>query len=124
MLLCPTFWPSGSHAMTIILTTTDGPYPTTNSPPLTTHLALNVCEAYRRSSLCEARDVKYEDMQVSRTPGLFSGKQLTAVMCLELKKKKPLSDALDRLCSLCEEHMQRTRREGGHGGTLWRQASS
>ena len=82
MLLCPTFWPSGSHAMTIILTTTDDPYPTTNSPPLTTHYALNACEALRHLSLCKARVGR----QVSWEPGLFSGKQLTAGMFLKLRK--------------------------------------
>ena len=95
-----------------------------NSPPATTHLALNACEALRRPSLCKARDVKDEDRQVPWIPGLFSGKQLTEVMCLELRKQKPLSDALDGLYLLCEKHMLRTRWEGGHAGTLWRQVSS
>ena len=54
-------------AMSITLCTIDVPYPTTNSPlPPTTHLALNVCEALRRSSLCEAGDVKDEDKLVQK----------------------------------------------------------
>ena len=48
-------------AMTTILPTTDGPYPTTNTLPPTTHLVLDVCEALRRPILCGARDVKDED---------------------------------------------------------------
>ena len=94
-------------AMIIILPTIDGPYLTTNSPPPpTTHLALNVCEALRHPSLCEARDVKDEDKLVHWAYGLFSGKQLTVVMCLELRKQKPLSNALDGLYLLCEEHIR------------------
>ena len=41
------------------------------------------------------RCFKDKDRQMLWTPGLFSGKQLTAAMCLELRKQKPLSDALD-----------------------------
>ena len=118
-----TFWPSCSHTMTVILTTTDGLHPTTNSPPPTTHLALNACEALRCPSLCEARDLKNDDRQVPWVSGLFSGKQLRATVCLELRKQKPLSDALDALRLLCGEHMLRTQWEGGHAGTLCRQAS-
>ena len=95
-----------------------------NLPPPTTHLALNACEALRRPSLCEVRDLKDNDRQVHWAPGLFSGKQLPAAMCLELRKQKPLSAALGGLCLLCKKHMQRTRWEGGHAGTLWRQVSS
>ena len=85
--------------MTVILTTTDGPYPTTNSPSLTTNLALNIYEALRRTSLCETRDVKDEDRQVFWTPGLFSGKQLIAAMCLELRNRSPcLMPWMDRAC--------------------------
>ena len=95
--------------MSITLRTIDVPYPTTKSPlPPTTHLALNVCEALRRPSLCEARDVKDEDKLVNLTFGLFSGKQLPAVMCLELRKQKPLSNALDGSYLLCEEHRLKT----------------
>ena len=83
-----------------ILPSTDEPYPATNSQPPTTHLALNVCESLHHPSFCEARDVKDEDRQVFWTPGFFSGKQLPAAMCLELKKQKLLSDALDELCLL------------------------
>ena len=111
--------------MTITLPTIDVPYLTTNSPPPPTiHLALNVCEALRRPSLCEARDVKDKDKLVHLAFGLFSGKQLRAVMCLELRKQKPLSNALDGSYLLCEEHMLRTQWKGGYDGTLSRQASS
>ena len=77
--LCATL--ATTIAMTSILPTTNGPYPTT-------HLALNVCEALRRPSLCEARYVKDEDELVHLAYGLFSGKELPAVMRLELRKKK------------------------------------
>ena len=77
-----------------------------------------------RSSLCEARDVKDKDKLVPLAYGLFSGKQLPAVMCLKLRKQKPLSNALDGLYLLCEEHMLWTQWKGGHVGTLSRQASS
>ena len=59
--------------MTTILPTADGPYPTTKSPPLTTHVTLKLCEALRRPSLCEAKDVKDEDELMIIVYGLFSG---------------------------------------------------
>ena len=90
-----------------ISTTTDGPYSTTDHTPCP-----HVCDALRRPSLCEARDVKDEGWRASRASGVLSGKQLTTAMCLELRKQNPLSDALNGLGVLCEEHMQRTRREG------------
>ena len=74
--------------------------------------------------LCEERDVKDEDKLVHLAFGLFSGKQLRAVMCLELRKQKPLSNALDGSYLLCEEHMLRTRWDGIHPDILWGQASS
>ena len=80
------------------------PTPMYHTQPPTTHLALNACEALRRPSLCEARVVKDEDRWISLVYDLFSGKQLTAVMCMELRKQKPLPDALDGLCLQCEEH--------------------
>ena len=115
---------STTMTMTTILPTIDGPYPTTNSPPPTTHLALNVCEALRQPSLCEARDVKEEDELVLFAYSLFSGKQLPAVMCRELRKQKLLSNALDGLCLLCKEHMLWTQWKGSQVGKQSRQASS
>ena len=92
--------------MTIILPTMNGPYLTTNSPPPpTTHLALNVCEALHRPSLCEVRDAKDEDKLAHLAYGLFSRKHLPAVMCLELRKQKPLYDALDGLYLWSQEYM-------------------
>ena len=111
--------------MAITLPTINVTYLTTNSPlTLTTHLALNFCEALRRPSLCEAGEVKDEDRLVHLGFGLFSGKQLPAALCLELRKQKPLSNALDGLYLLCKEHMLWAQWKGGHVGTLWRQASS
>ena len=109
--------------MTTILPTADGPYPTTNSPPPTTHLVLNACEALRRPSLCEARDVRDKGELVHFSYSLFSGKQLPAVMCLELRKQKPLSNALNGLYLLCEEHILQTQWKEGHVDPLSRQAS-
>ena len=68
---------------------------TVSNHKLVTNPTLNVCETLRHLSLCEVRDVKDEDMWVLFASHLCSGKQLTAVMCLELRKQKPLSDALD-----------------------------
>ena len=63
--------PATTAPMTITLPTIDVPYLTTNSPPPpTTHLALNVCEALRCSSLCEARVVKDKDKLVPLAYGL------------------------------------------------------
>ena len=107
-----------------ILPTPDVSYPATNSPPSTTHLALNVCEALHCPSLRKGRDVKDKDRRMSQIYNFFSGKQLTSVMWLELRKQKPLSDALDGLYLLCKEHMLQTQRDRGHAGTLWKQASS
>ena len=95
-----------------------------NSPPQTTHLVVNSSEVLHRPSLYVARYLKDKDRQVPWAPGLFSRKQLTTAMCLGPRKQKPLSDALDGLYLLCKEHMQWTQWEGGHAGTLWRQASS
>ena len=110
--------------MATVLTTADGPYPTTTSLSPTTPLALNVCEALRRPSLCEAKDVKEEDELMHFAYGLFSEKQLPAVMCLELRKQKPFSNALDGLYLMYEEHTLWTQWKGGHVGTLSRQATS
>ena len=100
---------SSSHTMVTTLPTIDVRYLTTNSPPPpTTHLALNVCEALRRPSLCKVRDVKDEDKLVHLASGLFSRKQLPAALCLELRKQKPLSNALDGSYLLCKEHMLQT----------------
>ena len=66
------------------------------------------------------RDVKEEDELVHWAYGLFSGKQLPAVMCLELRKHKSLSNALDGLHLLREEHMLRTQWKAGHVVTLSR----
>ena len=73
-------------------------YPTANSPPPpTTHHALNVCEALRCPSLCEARDVKDEDKLVHMA--YLAGKQLPAVMCLKLRNRSPyLMPWMDCIC--------------------------
>ena len=55
---------------------------------------------------------------------ICDGKQLPAAVCLELRKQKPLSNALGGSYLLCEEHMLRTQRKRGYDGTLSRQASS
>ena len=56
--------------------TTDHPYPTTNTPPLTTHHALIVCEAVRRVCPCDDdRDAKEDDCKDVPMPDQFSRKQ-------------------------------------------------
>ena len=96
--------------------------PPTHHHWLNTRLALNDCEALWCLSLCDVRDVKEEDKLVHFAYFLFSGKQLPEVMCLKLRKQRPLSNALNGLDLLCEEHMLRTQWKGGRAGTLSRQA--
>ena len=68
-------------------------------------LQLLLDHQFKKRIIEATRDVKDEDKLVHLAFGLFSGKQLPAVMCLELRKQKPLSNALDGSYLLCEEHM-------------------
>ena len=78
--------------------TTDCPYPTTNTPLLTTHHALIVCEAVRRVCPCDDdRDAKDDDWSDVGTSDQFSSKQLRNATIVVLRRQKPLANALDGL---------------------------
>ena len=76
----------------------DYPYPTTNTPPLTTHHALIVCEAVRCVCPCDDdRDAKEDDCDDVSTSDQFSRKQLRNATILVLRRQKPSTNALDGL---------------------------
>ena len=77
----------------------DYPYPTTNTPPLTTNYALIVCEALRHARPCDNdRDAKEDDCDdVFITSDQFSQKQLRNATILVLRRQKPSTNALDGL---------------------------
>ena len=68
-------------------TTTDYPYPTTNTPLLTTHHALIVCEAVHCVCPCDDdRDAKEDDCEDVSTSDQFSRKQLRNATILVLRR--------------------------------------
>ena len=72
--------------------------PTTNTSPLTTHLALNVCGALRHQcSFDDDKDGKEDDCAPDAvfTSDQFSWKQWRKATILALKRQKPLTNALD-----------------------------
>ena len=82
----------------------DYPYPTTNTPSLTIHHTLIVCEAVRR--VCpwdDERDAKENDW--SDASDQFSRKQLRNATILVLRRQKPSTNALDGLYLLCVDRM-------------------
>ena len=83
------------------------PYPTANTPPLTTHCALIVCEALRCVCLCDDdRDAKEDDCDSDvSTSDQFSSKQLRKAMISVLRRHKPLTNALDGLYLPCVDLM-------------------
>ena len=79
----------------------DCPYPTTNTPSLTIHYALIICEAVHR--VCpwdDDRDAKEDDWSDQ-----FSRNQLRNAMILVLRRQKPSTNALDGLYLPCVDHM-------------------
>ena len=79
----------------------DYPYPTTNTPSLTIHHTLIVCEAVRR--VCpwyDERDAHENDW--SDVSNQFSRKQLRNAMILVLRRQKPSTNALDGLDCMLE----------------------
>ena len=85
----------------------DYPYPTTNTPPLTTHHALIVCEAVHRVCPCDDdRDAKEDDCDsdVSMSDQ-FSRKQLRNATIVVLRRQKPSTNTLDGLYLPCVDHM-------------------
>ena len=90
------------HAKNNMLTniqTTDYPYPpTTNTPLLTTHHTLIVCEAVRSVCPCDDdRDAKEDDYDDVSMSDQFNMKQLRNATIIVLRRQKPLGNALDGL---------------------------
>ena len=86
--------------------TIDYPYPTTNTPPLTTHHALVVSEALR--CVCpfgDDRDAKENDWDDVSMSDKFSRKQLWNVAIVVLRRQKPSTNALDGLYLPCVDSM-------------------
>ena len=83
--------------------TIDYPYPTTNTPPLTTHQALILCEALRRVCPCDDdKDAKIDDCDSDvSTSDQFGWKQLQSATILVLRRQKPSTNALDGLYLQC-----------------------
>ena len=94
---------------------------TTNSPPLTTQHALNVCGALRCVCPCDDdRDAKEDDFDsdVSTSDQFFSWKQLRNVTILVLRRQKPSTNALDGLYLPCVDRMLEARWAEGCAGSL------
>ena len=86
--------------------TTDYLYPTTNTPPLTTHHTLIVCEAVRRVCPCgNDRDAKEGDCEDVSTSDQFNWKQLWNAAIEVLRRQKPSTNALDGLYLKFVDHM-------------------
>ena len=76
---------------------TNYPYPTTNTPSLTIHHTLIVCEALRCVCPCDDdRDAKEDDCKGVSLSHQFSRKQLRNATIV-LRRQKPLTNALDGL---------------------------
>ena len=89
---------------------TDYLYPTTNTPPLTIHHTLIVCEAVRCVCPCDDdRDAKEDDCAGVSTSDQFSRKQLRNAVIVVLRRQKPLTNALDGLYLLCVDPMLEAR---------------
>ena len=84
-------------------------YSTSNISPLTTHLALNVCEALRRQCPCdEYRDAKGRDCVFDlafAASDQFSRKQLHRATTCFLRRQRPWTNALGGLCLPCLNRM-------------------
>ena len=89
------------HALNMMQTNTqtiEYLYSTTNTPPLTTHHTLIVCEAVRRLCSCDDdRDTKEDDWSDVPTSDQFSRKQSRNATILVLRRQKPSTNALDGL---------------------------
>ena len=110
----PTFLTARTHAPKFTKSNTqaiDYPYPTANTPPLTTHHTLIVCEALRYVCPCDDdRDAKEDDCNSDvSTSDQFSRKQLRNAMILVLRRQKPSTNALDGLYLSCVDHMLEAR---------------
>ena len=83
------------------------PYPTANTPPLTTHHALIVCGALFCVCPCDDdRDANKDDCDPDVSPSdQFSWKLLWNATILVLRRQKPLTNALDWLYLQCVDYM-------------------
>ena len=98
------------------------PYPTTNTPPLTIHHTLIVCEAVRHGCPCDNdRNAKIDNCasDVSMSDQ-FSRKQLQNATIVVLRRQKPSTNALDRLYLPCADCMLEARWVEGCAGSLLR----
>ena len=79
------------------------PHPTTNTPPLTIHHTIIVCEAVRH--VCPYDDGRDDcDSDVS-TSDQFSWNQLRNAMIVVLRRQKPSTNALDGFYLPCVDRM-------------------
>jgi len=114
--------PTNSMPATAVLSTAHT-YSTSNTPPLTTHLALNVCEALRRQCPCdEYRDEKrsdwIHDVVYIYTSDQFHRKQLSRAMTCWLRRQRPWNNALGGLYLPCLNRMLGCRWVDGRGEAL------
>ena len=105
------FWQHDAPDMTKSNTQTiDYLYPTTKTPPLTTHHARIVSKAVRCVCPCDDdRDAKEDDCEDVSTSDQFSRKQLRNAMIVVLRRQKPSTNALDGLYLLCVDRMLEAR---------------
>ena len=81
-------------------------YPTTNTPPLTTHHALIACVAVRCVCQCDDdRDAKEDDYDAVSMSDHFNRKQLRNATILVLRRQKPSTNVLDGLQLPLVDHM-------------------
>ena len=100
--------PTGVSTVDMVHHTKDSLYPTTNIPPLTTHLALNVGGALRYQCLCDDdRDGKEDDCSPDMifTSDQCSWKQCQKATILAVKRQKPLANVLGGLHLPCVDCM-------------------
>ena len=88
-----------------IFPTIDGPCPTTNSSPPTTHFALNVCEALCHPSLCETSDVKDEIGRCFGHLAYLAGKSYQQLCAWSRENRSPcLMPWMD--CACCARNIR------------------
>ena len=101
--------------------TIDYPYPTTNTPPLTTQHILIICGALCSVCPCDDdRDAKEDDYDDVSMSDQFNMKQLRNATIIVLRRQKPSTNALDGLYLPCVDCMLEARWVEGCGGSLLR----
>ena len=95
------------------------PYPTTNTPLLTTHHTLIVCEAVHCVCPCDDdRDAKENDCNDVPRSDQSSRKQLRNATILVLRRQKPSTNALDGFYLPCVDRMLDARWVEGRAASL------